>query len=185
MLRKRLKVIEMKEEGAESGWQEYEITFKDGTKKHLDADYGFIAWYPQLEILLFEGGHASDQPFDLNDSRSEVTFPEDFPYNVRIGNPYYHSVSPDSRWRINGFHDGQDCAVHFLEKWNKSKEKYEIIGWLYGYDNRLYNHYIFDFCYAGNWFWTSRNTAIFTNLGDAENEYFENTKFYEMEIIEK
>jgi hypothetical protein len=48
MLGKWLKVFDMKEEGAESGWREYEITFKDGTKEHLDADYSFIAYFPQF-----------------------------------------------------------------------------------------------------------------------------------------
>jgi hypothetical protein len=178
MLRRRLKVIEMKEEGAEYGWQEYEITFKDGTKEHLDADYSFIAWFPQLEIILFEGGHTSDQPFDLNHIRSKVAFTDDFPYSVRIGNPYCHSISPDRRWRINGFHPGQDCELRFLEKWDKSKKRYEYAGYFVDYKNH-------GLCYSGNYFWTDSNTAIFTNLGGAENEYSEHTKFYELEIIEK
>jgi hypothetical protein len=73
----------------------YEIIFKDGAKKRLDSEYGFYAYYPQLEILLFSGGHGGDCPFDLNDSKNE-----------RAGNPYYHAISPDKQFRINGAHSG-------------------------------------------------------------------------------
>ena len=160
MLGKRLKVIDRKEDGADFGYREYEITFKDKTKEHLDSDYGFIAYFPQLEILLFEGGHSTDHSFDLNNNNSDTTY---------IGNPYYHSISPDKQFRLNGFYDGQDCVVYFLEKWNKLKKQYEFIGYFPRYSNNS-----FVFCYVGSLFWTDKNKVMFTNLGGK----------YEMEIVE-
>ena len=180
MLRKRFKVIGRKEEGADFDYSKYEITFRDKTKEHLDIEYGFIAYFPQLEILLFEGGHTTEHMFDLNNSNSLITFEENFPEYIRIGNPYRHSISPDKQFRINGFHDGQDCVLYFLEKWNKLKKRYEFIGYFPHYSNSS-----FSFCYVGNWFWTGKNKVIFTNLGGGENEYNEYTEFYELEIIEK
>lgn len=178
MLGGRLSVIEKKSD--DYTFHDYEITFNDGTKKYLGfGDYGFIAYFPGQETLLFEGGHTSDQPFDLNDSQAEVSFiGDDFPYNVRTGNPYYHVASPDRRWRINGFHDGQDTLLRFLETWNAAKGKYEYVGYIVDYGNNI------QLGYNGNWFWTDNNTVIFTNSGGGEDEYFESTDFYEMTIIE-
>ena len=162
LLDRRLKVFEI-EEYAEYGNREYEITFKDGTKKRLEYyNYGFVAYFPQLEILLFEGGHSSDQPFDLNNSNYAITFGDNFPYHIRIGNPYYHSVSPDRQFRINGFHDGQDCLWRFWEKWNPLEKKYEFINYLWGENHQ------FDFCYSYGWFWTSNNKVLFRKY---ENYY--------------
>ena len=168
MLGKRLKMNIVKDKIE----YKYEITFKDGIVKYLDSDYDFIAYFPQLEILLFEGGHGSDQPFDLNNSNNAITF-IDFPHRIRIGNPYYHVVSPDKQLRINGFHDGQDCVMRFLEKWNKSTKKYEFVGWFWG------ENHIFDLCYTWNWLWIDNNKAIFKNSTGGEGE------FYEMEVITK
>ena len=160
----RLKIVNVEE--GDYSYDTYEITFNDGVKKRLDSDCGFMAYFPQLEILLFEGGHQSDQPFDLNNSNYAVTFTDDFPYNVRIGNPYNHRVSPDKQLRINGFHDGQDCLYRFLEKWNKSKEAYEFVGYLLGTEN------IWDLCRVFEFFWTSNNRVILSNFS-VENEYYE------------
>jgi hypothetical protein len=169
MLGKRLKVFDMKEEGTDFGLREYEITFKDGTKKRLDAEHDFIACYPQLETLLFHGGHSSDQPFDLNNSNNMITFTNDFPHHIRIGNPHYHVVSPDKQLRINGFHDGQDCVVYFLEKWNKSNKKYEAVGFFWG---EIHSYL---FCYATDLFWVSNNKKLFKNGFDYfEVEFIEN-----------
>jgi len=179
MLRKRFKVIERKEEGADFDYSKYEITFRDKTKEHLDIEYGFIAYFPQLEILLFGGGHSTEHMFDLNNSNSLITFEENFPEYIRIGNPYRHSISPDKQLRINGFHDGQDCIHYFLEKWNKSKKQYEFINYFYS------SHSSMSICYAENWYWTEKNKVIFTIFAGGKDEYFEYTEFYEIEIIEK
>jgi hypothetical protein len=179
MLGKRFRKVEVQDydkyNERKYTYNELEITFKDGAKKRLDADYSFVAYYPQLDILLFEGGHSSDQPFDLNNSNNAVTFTADYPYHIRIGNPHYHIVSPNRQLRINGFHDGQDCAMYFLEKWNKSKKKYEFVGYFNRSEEPVRN-----FCWTTNWFWTSNSKVLFSN--GFSDEY---ARYYEMEIIEK
>ena len=165
----RLKEIEVYEKEQDYRYNAIEITFKDGVKKRLsEYDYYFTAYFPQLEILLFEGGHQSDQPFDLNNSNYAVTITDDFPYHIRIGNPYSHRVSPDKQLRINGFHDGQDCLYRFLEKWNKSTKKYEFVGFLWGTES------IWDLCWVFECFWTSNNKVIFSNFSRGK-EYYEVT----------
>lgn len=172
MLGKRLKTFDIKEEDTDFSYREYEITFKDGTKKRLDSDYSFVAYFPQLEILLFEGGHGSDQPFDLNNSNDGVTF-MDFPHRIKIGNPFDHIISPNKLFRINGFFDGQDCLLRFLEKWNKPNKKYEFINWLWGENN------IYEFCYATDCFWINNNTVLFKSV--CRDDY---CSYYEIEFIE-
>jgi hypothetical protein len=176
ILGRRLRVLEIKTENADYSNRIYEITFKNGTKKRLDEE-GFVAYFPDLEILLFEEGHGSDQLFDLNNSNNAVTFSEGYPYHIRIGNPYYHSISPDKQLRINGFFDGQDCVVWFLEKWNKSNKKYEVVGWFYHLADLPYN--IFDFCYTADWFWISNNKVLF------KSGWSDNDNYYEIEFNNK
>lgn len=167
MLGKRLKVIDIKEEGTDYTLREYEITFKDGTKERLDEEFGFVAYFPQLEMLLFEGGHTTDHPLDLNNSYNGVTFTDDYPYNIIIGNPYYHVVSPDKQLRINGLFDGQDCVMWFLEKWNKQRKSYEYLCALID-EEHLYN-----FCYASDWFWINNEKVLFKSDYGGEHRHCE------------
>jgi len=193
MLGSRLKVADNPDH---EGLKNYEITFNDNTKKKfIDSDIGFVAYYPDVEVLLFEGGHASDYPLDLNDSANE-----------RVGNPQYHALSPDKKFRINGYYNGQECSPDFLEKWNKSKNKFEFInhfdvfsfGTVGDNDHSSLNddnpnaagcpeeecnsdhneNQKFDFCYNGGWFWINNHKVLFMN-------YKYNRLYYEMEIVEK
>jgi len=138
----------------------YEMTFKDGTKKRFGQkdEIGFIAYYPEVEVMLFEGGHTSDYSVDLNDSTK---------VSERVGNPSRYSVSPDKKFRLNGYHTGQGYYVNFLEKWNPLKKKYEFIGNL---DE--------DFDYTWPWFWSNNHKAI------SWDYFFENV-YYEIEIVRK
>jgi hypothetical protein len=171
LLGNKLKVIEVYDKGQDYRYNVIEITFKNGTKKRLVEEYDFWAYFPELEILLFDGGHGGDQPFDLNNSSDAVTFTDDFPYHIRIGSPYSHRISPDKQLRINGFHDGQDCLYRFLEKWNKSTKKYEFLGYLWGTES------IWDLCWVFDCFWTSNNKVIFSNISRGK-------KYYEAMFIE-
>jgi len=142
-----------------------EITFKDGTKKRLDLEYGFMAYFPDLNVLLFTGRHESDYPIDLNDSRN-------VDMNI-TGNPYRHAVSPDKQWRINGLYGGQEGIRYWLEKWNPKRKKYDFLANISGINNDItppfYAH--------SNWFWTSNSTALF------KYGWWEDAGYYEMEII--
>jgi hypothetical protein len=144
----------------------YQINFNNDTQLTLhEWDCGFVAYFPELEVLLFEGGHSSDMPFDLNHSADDYN---DF-WGHHAGNPHYHAVSPDKQLRINGRYDGQECVVYFIEKWNPNKKQYNFIGNLTS-DS-------FWFCYAGDWLWTSSGKVLFKS---GYNSYY-----YELELIKK
>lgn len=168
ILGERLQLFDRKVGGTDFNYFECEIMFNDGIKKRVDIEYGFVAYFPQLEILLFEGANSTSQVFDLNDSNTIPDF--DFPHRIRIGNPYYHSVSPDKQLRVNGLFDGgNDCMIYFLEKWDAANEKYEYIGLLLRDENDSTK-----FCDANNWFWMSNNKALFkTGWEDDYSHYYE------------
>ena len=152
MLGRRLKLVKVTE--GDFSYNATEITFKDGKKQRLDWENEFRAYFPELNVLLFQGGHTSDRPFDLSDSANE-----------RNGNPYYHAVSPDKQLRINGIDPGQEGIIYWLEKWNKSKKKYEFIGY-FSDDNSI-------FYYSKDWFWTSNSKAFFKHGWDDYALYYE------------
>ncbi|MDR2208096.1 MAG: hypothetical protein LBE22_03880 [Azoarcus sp.] len=182
--------------------ENYEITFNDNHKLQLTYAYGYIAYFPEVGVLLFDGGHSSDLPIDLNDSvgrnvenpgfhlRSPDTY---FPLNNEFylnvgGNPYYHLRSPDNYFRFNGYYHGQDWSVLFLEKWNESKKKYEIINYLdYEYSRHIFDdrkrhfnendeYQTFSFRNSEGWFWVSNRKMFFKNV---------DSLFYEMEIVDR
>jgi hypothetical protein len=166
MLGNKLKEIDVEE--YDYSRRIVEITFNDKTKKRLDwcnLENGFFKYYPKIGILIFYGEADGDYPIDLNDSAKESEY---------VGDPYYHAISPDRKLRINGYSSGgaSDCEQYFLEKWNPQKKKYEFAFYF------LDENYLFNFCYAADWFWTSNNKALFKR-----NIYYR--EFYEIEIIEK
>jgi len=119
------------------------ISFKDGEKAKIEEhEYPFfVAYYPEIDILVTEGGHSSDNCFDLKDSK-----------NTHPGNPRHYYTSPDKKLRLNGAHDGQDCIVYFLEEWDKPSKAYKIID-SFPYDANM--------CYAEDCFWYDNNTLIY------------------------
>lgn len=140
----------------------YEIIFNDGDTIQIDAEGDYKAYYPQLGILIFEGGHTTDIVFDLN-SRDFMQ-----------GNPSYYATSPDTKLRINGEDDGQETLMRFLEQWNPTEKRYEFVNWLFG-EEHIYdyeNRYIYQCC------WTSNTTAIYENFGGEKT-------YYQIEFIVK
>lgn len=134
------------------------INFKDGNFKSFeDGDYPlFIAYYPDLDILVTEGGHSSDYCFDLRDSKKTDT-------SNPVGNPLDCYTSPDKQMRLSGYFDGQDCIAYFLEKWDKKSKSFKKTG------EYFYN---VSTCYSEGWAWTSNNTLIFKRHS-MYGEYFE------------
>jgi hypothetical protein len=161
MLGRKMKIIERQE--GEFKFIETEITFKDGTKRKWDWTFadGFRAYFPELNVLLWEGEATGDYQIDLNDSREEAI----------KGNPYNHAVSPDRKLRINGYYIGgaSEGWEYFLEKWNTKKKRYEFFTTFEG----------LLFYYSRDWFWTSNSTALF------RYGWWEECQYYEIEIIEK
>lgn len=83
------------------------ITLPDG--RTLDANGelpGFVAYYPDEDIVLLRGGHESDMAYALRSG-------EDI---ERSGNPEYILTSPDAAYRLNGWFPGQECSEYFLQR---------------------------------------------------------------------
>ena len=122
----------------------YSVIFNDGVKRNFDGDWYFWAYFPELEIIVFEVGHGGDFLIDLNDSN----IPE-----WNRGNPQYRVLSPDKQFRINGFYNGHHFE-YFLEKWNPQTKQFEFVG-------RFDHSNIAEFSYA---FWVNNSTfLIFTD----------------------
>ena len=83
------------------------IHFRNGTSWESGNDEDmFIAYYPQEDIIVLEGGHSSDLSFNLKNGKPiEET-----------GNPDHIKNSPNKKFRLNGFYDGQECITYFIEK---------------------------------------------------------------------
>ena len=91
----------------EQGDWVYKIVFRNG--KIYSYEYPeafFIAYYPQEDILLLEGGHTTDISFNL--TTGEET--ED------VGNPEYIIFSPSKLYRFNGHFGGQECSNYFIQQ---------------------------------------------------------------------
>jgi len=167
MLGRNVKSFEVYDEEQNARYPVVEITFKDKVKKRFDwrilDQNGFIAYYPELKVLILNHEADGEHPIDLNDSANE-----------HVGNPRYHVTSPDKQLRITGYYPGGawDGVLYFLEKWNPKKKKYEFIAYLEREDN-----YVFSFLYIADWFWISNSKVFFR-----ENTLY--GKYYEMEIIE-
>jgi len=162
MLGKRIKAVKEQEDDY---YTYLEVAYKGKIKKRLNVIWlgwhehsNFIAYYPEFEILIINHEADGDYPVDLNDSTTEP-----------VGNPKYYAFSPDKQFRINGYSPGgaADGLTYWLEKWNKSKKKYEFIEYL-----PLFN-------YVSECFWTGNSKVLFKYGWD--NNY--DIRYYEMEII--
>ena len=166
MLGRRLKVIDKKWDdgnGNNGSYREHEITLKNGNKKHLDFEFEFVAYYPELKILLFDtpGGYYS---VNFNNNLIESSL-----------SPEYHSVSPNKRLRINAVcpdNLAKEDFTYFIEKWNNSRKEYEHIGDLFS----LWGDNI-------ECSWTDDYNVLCTYIPAHKTE--EDRIFFEIKIIEK
>jgi len=100
----------------EQGEAVYKILFRNGKTYLYDDSYGifFIAYYPQEDILLLEGGHCSDVIFNLTTGAKTDD----------VGNPENIRYSPSKKYRFNSYYSGQ-AGVYFIQK--KTKTQYKTI----------------------------------------------------------
>jgi hypothetical protein len=168
MLGKKLKGVD---ETQKDYYSQLEVTYNDGVKKMLNLFWlgwnkesnNFVAYYPEVGVLILEHEASGDYPVDLNDSTNE-----------NVGNPKYYAFSFFKQLRINGNEPGGAVEgwEYWLQKWNPSNKKYEFIENL---EEPAGNTFWFN--YATNWFWTSNSKALFKYVGGFGS-------YYEMEIIE-
>lgn len=153
MLGDRLKMVQT---GDEENHRELEIAFNDGTKLRLNyggakVDDYFLAYYPELNIVILEEEAGGGYAIDFNDSSKN---------SDHIGNPGNRCPSPDRKLRINGYYPGgaADGPVWFIEKQNDADGRYALLGEWTGES-------IWEYYYASDWAWTDNTTVLFKTPG--------------------
>ena len=131
------------------------ITTQNGQKllsNLISNDYGFSegysGYYPDYDILVLEGGHASDVCFSITTGETTST----------IGNPKYIIPSPKNNYRLNGSYGGQECISYFFQK--KENGKYYYLTSFNGND---------DLCTFKAFYWMTETEFIYTKMNYATN----------------
>lgn len=145
------------------------IYFRNGKKienaKGID-DCFFIAYYPEEDILLCEGGHTTDFSFNLkNGKETEET-----------GNPDYINFSPNQKLRLNGHFGGQECSSYFIQK--KIGNDYVKIIQLDEEFEKLTKVWL---CVVSESFWADDNTLYLTEGSNFEGP----KKYFKVQIVGK
>lgn len=123
-------------------------------------EYGFTAYYPEEEVILFEGGHTSDFSISIKTGESLVT----------VGNPEYIVDSPNKKTRLNGWFPGQECSSYFFQEKKGDQYTYLVdFGW--GSDSFGEN-----VCYFNQFCWLTDAEFLYSywdyNGGDGKVKYF-------------
>ncbi|GAA4108832.1 hypothetical protein GCM10022393_05180 [Aquimarina addita] len=114
---------------------------------------GWSFYYPELKVLVLEGGHSSDMVYDIKTGAHH-----------RIGNPEYMITSPNRKYRLNGLFGGQECVSYFFESNNNGKFQYIL-------DIDILN----TLCNIQQFLWLSDDTFIISHFiydDGIENEIF-------------
>ncbi len=147
------------------------IHFRNGKKytELSDYDYSFfIAYFPEEDILLCEGGHSTDISFNLkNGNETEET-----------GNPDLFLFSPNKKYRLSGSYDGQECNGYFIQV--SKKEDFEKI---INLEEEVKRETNISICNIRDGFWTNDNT-LYLEKYDFDYEY-NKYKYLKIQIIEK
>lgn len=148
------------------------ITLANGQKLLLNQesnDYGFSkgwsGYYPDLGILMLEGGHSSDMVIHIKTGESNNT----------VGNPEYLITSPTGKYRLNGYYGSQECVTYSLQK--KIDGKYSYLG-------KVNPDY--DICVFHSFTWVSDTQFVYTLI--LPEDYAEKTPrltYYSGEIEDK
>ncbi|MGV6862516.1 MAG: SH3 domain-containing protein [Putridiphycobacter sp.] len=129
-------------------------------------DVGFLAYYPNEHIILFEGGHSSEFSFSLKTGEVLET----------VGNPEYIIESPNQKVRLNGWFPGQECSSYFFQE--KSEDGYRYLvefgfGSTYG-DN---------VCYFEKFCWINDYEFIYSNRDHSMNSQVGEEKYFKGKLI--
>lgn len=133
------------------------IVTRKGGIIDIDDYFGFVAFFPEQDILLLEGGHGCDLSYNLTTGG-----------DVEIsGNPDISYISPDGSFRLSGAYGGQECSGYYLQKKNKDS-----------YLNICMLEHVFPLmdklCHISDAFWISDTELCLT----AENYLYDGIKKY-------
>lgn len=148
------------------------INFRNGTNsgdKEEFEEYAFVAYFPDEDILLCEGGHTTDISFDLGTGQE----------TYEVGNPDLATISPNGKYRLNKVFEGQECFFHFIQK--KEQNKFRKVLDLSEAFEKKTNKWL---CVTGKEFWTDDVTlylGLVTQYKEDGNEY----DYYKIKIIDR
>ena len=146
------------------------INFRNGTQltSPTEFDFTFVAYYPEEDILLCEGGHSSDVSFNLKTGKE----------TEEVGNPDLISASPQNEFRLNGNFGGQECYSYFIQR--KIKNEFVRIIQLDAEFEKLTKVWL---CTIGESFWSDEKTLYLTETDFVENGVAK--QYFKVEIVEK
>ena len=130
-------------------------------------EMSFVAYYPTEDIIVFEGGHSSDMSFNLNNGK-EIE---------EVGNPEYIVTSPNNKFRLNGYYDGQECVTYFIQK-NINGDFVNVIPIN---ENFIRNNKI-NICGLKDIFWSDDQTIYFKESMYIDGEVSEKSRYYKVSI---
>ena len=139
-------VVTFKEDGDYLGVKA--IRYRNGkplSYEHMD-EYVFVAYFPEEDILLLEGGHTTDISYDLKTGKETYD----------VGNPDLATTSPTGKYQLNKLYEGQECFYHFLQK--KNQNTYEPVLPLNDIFEKETKKWL---CVIGKEFWTDDQTIYF------------------------
>lgn len=141
---------------------------KGGIYTSKNDEEMFVAYYPHEDILLFEGGHSSDVSFDLKNGRE----------TEETGNPEYIVASPNDKFRLNGFFDGQECVSYFLQKnINGTFENVISLNEAFVQNDRI------NLCQLKDAFWADDHTLLLSEALYADGDVATTPKYYKVSIV--
>lgn len=147
------------------------INFRNGKKlEDKSEENSFIAYFPEEDILLCEGGHSTDVSFNLSNGK----------LTEETGNPDEIVASPNNKFRLNGHYGGQECFSYFIEQ--KTKGQFDKIIQLDEEFEKITNHWL---CIIGDSFWTDDYTLFLTETNLADENGNPTTKYYKIKLNEK
>lgn len=146
------------------------INFRNGKKlEDKSEENSFIAYFPEEDILLCEGGHSTDVSFNLSNGK----------LTEEAGNPDEIVTSPKNKFRLNGHYGGQQCFSYFIQQ--KIKGQFEKIIQLDEAFEKITNHWL---CTIGDSFWTDDYTLYLTETNLVDENGNPTTKYYKIKLIE-
>lgn len=146
-----------------------QINFRNGT--HLTSptefDFTFVAYYPDEDILLCEGGHSSDVSYHLATGKE----------TEETGNPDLIMASPQQEFRLNGNFGGQECYSYFIQR--KINNEFVKIIQLDEEFEKLTKVWL---CTVGESFWSDERTLYITETDFVDNGIAK--QYFKVKIIE-
>ncbi len=129
---------------------------------------GLIGYYPRERILMYMGGHSSDQAFFV-DTGEEAYNPEE------------SAISPDGRFRLVGLYSGQDHVDYTFEEKDRKTGRYKPLCRFPDVvkdmpEHFFYSHYL---GYIHELFWAGNTIYFRTGNGpEYDNDYSSWFRYY-------